>query len=283
MNAGAKTHLIIGCGYTGLALARQLVKSGAKVTGTSRSEMRRSEIEATGANFAMLDLDTAKDLPDGPFASVTLLAPPPENLDRAAGRIQFIVGKAGGAPVTVVISTAIFGDIRGTITERTHPSPKDDRQRRFGIMDAATLMMRMDGYDTAVVRTPAIYGPGRDHRAKLLTGEAKVVKPAPPLSRIHVEDLAALLVRMTEPFRPPLLLACDEMPAPTWRVVEEAARLLGVSPPTEVPPDEAPDHFSDIGLSMRLVERSCRSVVRPWLGVRMRYPTYREGLRACLL
>lgn len=283
MSATAKTHLIVGCGYTGLAMAKALVKAGDAVIGTSRTVDRRMEIEATGATFAQLDLDAADDLPQGPFASVTLLAPPPESLDRAAGRIQFVVEKARGAPVTVVISTAIYGDIRGTITERTHPSPQDERHRRWGIMDAATLYMRMHGHDTAVVRTPAIYGPGRDHRAKLLTGEAKVVKPAPPLSRIHVDDLAALLIRMGQPSRPPILLACDELPAPTWRVVDEAARLLGVAPPTEVGPDEAPQHFTDVALSMRLVERTCRSVVRPWLGVRMRYPTYREGLRACLL
>lgn len=281
-----KPHLIIGCGYTGTVMARMLTERGEAVIGTSRSEDRRAEIEATGARFAPLHLDLYPTLPERHLSSVTLLAPPPDDLDRVAERIRVLVEQAGDAPFTVVVSTAIFGDTKGTITERTHPAPRTERGRRWALQDAAALYMRLldeRRFPVRVVRTAAIYGPGRDFRAKLLTGDATVIRPASPTSRIHVEDLAALLVRMTRPDAPPLLLACDELPSPTWRVMGEAARLLNLPPPKEISPEEAIDHFSEVGLEMRLAGHACMSIVRPYLGVRLKYPTYREGLRACLV
>jgi nucleoside-diphosphate-sugar epimerase len=276
-------HLIVGCGYTGMALARFLVERGQTAIGTSRSELRRGEIEDAGAAFLPVDLDRDKKLPEGPFSSVTVLAPPSDDIEAVSGRIHRVVLAAGDAPVTVVVSTALFGETKGTVSERTHPAPRTDRQRRWYMQEAAALACRLAPADVAVVRVPEIYGPGRDHRAKLLTGAAKVIRPAEPTSRIHVEDLAALLARMTMPGRPPLLLACDELPVPNWRVVHEAARLLGLPEPAEMSMAEAAEGLPETGLAMTMTGRSCRSIVRPWLGVRLRYPTYREGLRACLL
>lgn len=259
-------HLIIGCGYTGLALARRMVESGDTAVGTSRSELRRQEIENAGAAFVAFDLSEEGKWPGGPFSSVTVLTPPPENADVIAPRIVRVVEQAEGAPVTVVVSTAIFGTLGGTVTERTNPAPRTDLQRRWALQDAAALFCRLYEHDVAVVRVPAIYGPGRDHRAGLLTGSARVIRPAPAVSRIHVEDLASLLFRMTRKGRPPVLLACDELPAPTWRVVGEAARLLDLPAPRELTAEEAVESgelgFEDEG------PHSCRSIVRPWLGVR---------------
>jgi nucleoside-diphosphate-sugar epimerase len=276
-------HLIIGCGYTGMVMARRLLERGLEVIGTSRTEERRGEIEAVGARFASFNLDADEPLPDGELASITLLAPAPDEAHRIVQRVQRVVELAGATPVTVVVSTAVYGDTKGNITERTHPSPRTERQKRWALMDTAALALRQDGHDVRVVRSAAIYGPGRDFRAKLLTGHAKAVRPAPPSSRIHVDDLASLLLRMTQARAPPMLLACDDLPSPTWRVIGEAARLLELPPPLELSPDEATKHFSEVGLEMALSGHACMSLVRPYLGVRLKYPTYREGLRACLL
>lgn len=285
MHAADAPHLLIGCGYTGLVVARRLVELGERVIGTSRTDERKPEIGATGAAFASFNLDADEPLPHRRPKSIILLAPPHEDdPDATVERLRRVAAQAHGAPIVVVISTAIFGDTRGTITERTHPAPRTERERRWALMDAAALYLRVtERHDVRVVRTPAIYGPGRDFRANLLTGDATVVRPAPPTSRIHVEDLATLLIRMAQPSGPPVLLACDDLPSPTWRVTAEAARLLDLPPPRELTPEEAAEHFSEVGLEMRLSGHACMSLVRPHLGVRLKYPTYREGLRACLI
>lgn len=258
---------------------------GERVIGTSRTDERKPEITAAGASFASFNLDADEPVPYKRPKSVIWLAPPPrDDADGTAERLSRVVEQVNGAPIVVVISTAIFGDTRGTITERTHPAPRTDRERRWALMDAAALYCREQAkHDVRVVRTPAIYGPGRDFRAKLLTGDSTVVRPAPPTSRIHVEDLASMLIRMGQPGGPPMLLACDDLPSPTWRVTVEAARLLDLPPPKELTPEQAAGQYSEVGLEMRMSGHSCLSLVRPLLGVRLKYPTYREGLRACLL
>jgi len=277
------THILLGCGYTGLVMARKLVERGEIVVGTSRTDLRASEIEETGAKFASYDLDLAGPLPRARPSSVTVFAPPTDDKEQTAERLHKLALNAPGIPIVVVVSTAIFGDTKGTITERTHPAPRTERQRRWAFFDSACLALRLEGHDVRVVRAAAIYGPGRDFRAQLLTGDARVVRPAPSSSRIHVEDLAHLLIRMGEKRGPPMLIACDELPSPSWRVITEAARLLELPPPTELTPEQASQEFSEVGLEMRMSGHSCMSIVRPYLGVRLRYPTYREGLRACLV
>jgi hypothetical protein len=60
-----------------------------------------------------------------------------------------------------------------------------------------------------------------------------------------------------------------------------AAHLMGREPPPEIPFAEAAPTMSEMGLSFW---QECRRVrndkLKGELGVRLRYPTYREGLQA---
>ncbi|MCP4503101.1 MAG: hypothetical protein GY822_24455 [Deltaproteobacteria bacterium] len=276
-----KRHLIIGCGYTGLSLAKLTLQGGQAVTGTSTGLLRRAEIEDTGAHFATLDLDdTPLKLPLSSVDAVTVLAPPPDSLEAGARRIRRLVEVANGASVVVVVSTALYGDSRGTVTERTRPAASTLRGKRWEIADATALLMRRCGHDVKVVRTPSIYGPGRDFRKKLEDGSAVIIDGAPTVSRIHRDDLARLLWRMHQDDAPPILLACDDLPAPTFRASDEAARLLSLDRAPRISIEEAKQKFSERGFDMRMGGHICKSVVRPLLGVSLTFPTYREGLRA---
>ncbi len=71
------------------------------------------------------------------------------------------------------------------------------------------------------------------------------------------------------------------MAAPPQDVVAFAAELLGMEPPPEVPFDEA--EMSPMGRSFYGESKKVRNdLIKQELGVRLRYPTYREGLRAVL-
>ena len=60
-----------------------------------------------------------------------------------------------------------------------------------------------------------------------------------------------------------------------------AAQLMGVEPPPEIPFDEAAPTMSPMALSFW---QECRRVkndkLKRELGISLRYPSYREGLRA---
>lgn len=275
-------YFIVGCGYTGLVLARHLIASGERVIGTTRDPARLAEIAATGAEARLFCMDEDA-IPDAPLAGIFVLAPVPDDMSRIAKRFSKIFRSSGRVPVTVVVSTALLGDIRGPVTEKTVPQPKSERAQRWALLEALCLHHRQrDGQSIQVVRTPAIYGPGRCFEAALLRGDAKVIENGPSLSRIHVTDLARLLHAMSNRSAPPILMACDDAPAPTWQVMEEAARVLGVPGPQRIPLSEASHHFTPRGLEMRLSGRTCVSRVRPHLVSKLRFPSYREGVRASL-
>jgi nucleoside-diphosphate-sugar epimerase len=64
-------------------------------------------------------------------------------------------------------------------------------------------------------------------------------------------------------------------------VVEHAARLIGVAPPPEIPFEAA--GLSPMGRSFYSEnKRVSNARIKAELGYRFRYPTYREGLLACL-
>ena len=69
----------------------------------------------------------------------------------------------------------------------------------------------------------------------------------------------------------------DDEPAPPQDVVAFAADLMGIAPPPEVPFEEAalsPMARSFYGDNKRVQNRR----IRQELGIRLRFPTYREGL-----
>ena len=73
----------------------------------------------------------------------------------------------------------------------------------------------------------------------------------------------------------------DDEPAPPQDVIAFACELLGVTPPPEVPYDEA--ELSPMARSFYADNRRIANArIKRELGVRLRYPTYREGLRAIL-
>ena len=123
--------------------------------------------------------------------------------------------------------------------------------------------------------------PGRSALDSLRAGTARrIVKPGQVFSRIHVEDLAAVLrASMARPRPGAIYNVCDDEAAPPEDVVTYAASLLGVAPPPLQP-------FADAILSPMARsfyddnKRVSNRLIKDELGVTLRYPTYREGLAA---
>jgi len=66
-------------------------------------------------------------------------------------------------------------------------------------------------------------------------------------------------------------------------VLAFAADLLGVAPPPEIPFAQAQQTMTAMALSFYGENRRVRNDrLKHVLGVRLRYPTYREGLRALM-
>jgi nucleoside-diphosphate-sugar epimerase len=110
----------------------------------------------------------------------------------------------------------------------------------------------------------------------------RIIKPGQVFSRIHVEDIAAVLQASIEQPNPGAVYnVCDDDPAPPEDVLSYAAELLGLPPPPEVRFEDA--DMSPMARSFYAEsKRVANDRIKNELGVVLRYPSYREGLRAIL-
>ena len=112
----------------------------------------------------------------------------------------------------------------------------------------------------------------------------RIDKPGQVFSRIHVEDLAASALKATERAAgTEIWNVADDLPASNADVIAYACELLGRPVPPAIPWEEAAPAMSAMARSFYSESRRVKNdKLRRELGVTLRYPTYREGLRAIL-
>jgi len=206
-------------------------------------------------------------------ASHVLSSVPP---DEASDPVLTRYGEALGHDwLGYLSSTGVYGDTGGAWVDESAPVRAGRRTARAEA-DAAWL-----GRGARVFRLPGIYGPSRSALERVAEGRAhRIDLPGQVFSRIHVGDIASGVIAGFEA-PPGAYNLADDLPASQNAVIEEACRLLGVDLPPLQTLDEA-------GLSPQArvfyVEnrRVANGKAKRVLGWRPAFPTYREGLRACL-
>jgi nucleoside-diphosphate-sugar epimerase len=277
--------LCVGLGYSARVLAGRVLGDGWGVRGT----VRNLGAEDSLAGCETYRFERMHPLPQTAFASVThvLVSVPPDpagdpTLDMHAGDLAALRGLRW---IGYLSTTGVYGDRGGGwVDEGSELCPTGERGRRRVMAEAAWLdLWRRRGAPVHVFRLAAIYGPGRSAFEALRAGTAKrILKPGQVFSRIHVEDLAAVLTAsMARPRPGAVYNVCDDEPAAPEAVVGYAAGLLGTPPPPLVP-------FDNAGLSPMARsfyddnKRVSNARIKGELGVELRYPTYRDGLAAIL-
>ena len=269
-----------GLGYSGRALARELLAGGWRVAGTSRSAAGAAALAALGIEPFFFD-----DLPEDALAGTTHLlssVPPEAGGDPVLGRYRERLARLAGALdwAGYLSTTGVYGDSGGGwVDEATVPAPSGARQTRRIAAERAWL----ETLPVHIFRLAGIYGPGRSAVDQVRAGTAKRIdKPGHVFSRIHVDDISNVLIAsFARPNPGAVYNVCDDLPAEPEAVVSEACRLLGVPPPPLLPFDAAA--LSPMAASFWADNRRvCNHRIKAELGVALRHPDYRSGLAACL-
>jgi nucleoside-diphosphate-sugar epimerase len=278
-----------GFGYSARHLAKRLRGEGWRIGGSARSAAKIEAMRADGIDAYQFDGD--RDLPDRAldgFTHIVSSVPPEPEGDPVLLRCRdSIVARAGSLRWLGYLSTTgIYGDHQGGwVDENTPPAPTSERsRRRVAAEDAWLDLHRARGLPVHVFRLAGIYGPGRNILADVRAGTARrIIKPGHRFGRIHVEDIARVLIAsMAKPNPGAIYNLADDEPAAPAAVVEFAAGLLGVSPPPEIP--FAAATMSPMAASFWADNRQVRNDrIKRELGVALEYPTYREGLTALAL
>jgi len=150
-------------------------------------------------------------------------------------------------------------------------------------VDAEAAWQAIPGLPLHIFRLAGIYGPGRGPFEKVRQGTARrIVKPGQVFSRIHVDDIAqVLLASIDRPNPGAAYNVCDDDPAPPQDVIGHAAELLGLPLPAEVPFDEA--DMTPMARSFYAESKRVDNTrMKHELGVTLIHPDFRTGLRALL-
>ncbi len=288
--SGSAGHLFcFGYGYSARALALRLIGEGWTVSGTCRSDEKRALLAADGVRAYLFDRD--RPLIDAPSAldGVTdvLSSVPPDRLgDPVLDRHGELLSTARGLRwIGYLSTTGVYGDTGGALVDEIAPlCPTSERARRRVEAERRWLALHeSDGQPLHVFRLAGIYGPGRGAIEQVRrAGGRRIDRPGHLFSRIHVDDIAAVLrASMAKPNPGRIYNVCDDEPAAPADVVAHACSLLGLEPPPPVPFDQAASELSPMALSFwRDNRRVDNTRIKRELGVELRYPDYRSGLAA---
>lgn len=279
MTKAAPHLLCFGLGYSARELAGRLAEIGWRVTGTSRDRQKSD----------CWHFDRDHPLGATAFAGVThilISIPPDESGDPALDlHSDDITAIPGLLWLGYLSTTGVYGDrAGGWVDERSQLRSSGPRGRRRVAAEAGWQgLWRRRGVPVHIFRLAGIYGPRRSPFDALRAGTAKRIdKRGQVFSRIHVEDLASVLVAsITRPRPGAIYNVCDDEPAASEAVIAHAASLLGLPAPPLVPFDEA--ELSPMAKSFYDDnKRVSNALIKSELGVALRYPNYRAGLAAIL-
>jgi len=274
-----KTLLSLGHGYSAAALAAHLVPAGWQVIGTTRDAGRAPGFRAAGVEPLLWPGDLGGALARA--THVLCSAAPDTGGDPFLALARDALMASGAVWVGYLSTTGVYGDHQGAwVDEDTPLAPGSAR----GVQRVlAERQWQATALPVHVFRLAGIYGPGRGPFEKVRDGTARrILKPGQVFSRIHVEDIAQVLAAsMARPDPGAVYNVCDDDPAPPEDVLSHAAALLGLPEPPAVPFDAA--DLSPMARSFYSESKRVRNRrIKEALGVRLRYPTYREGLAALL-
>jgi dTDP-4-dehydrorhamnose reductase len=285
------TLICFGFGYCAEHFVAMFGQKFERIIGTVRGAERAAILNAYHAGrLQALLFDGAAATPElnsaiaeANFALVSV--PPDANGDPvlAAGGDAFAEAKHLRS-VVYLSTVGVYGDHGGAwVDEQTPPKPDAARSReRLAAEGAWHELGARHGIAVAILRLAGIYGPGQNALVQIARGSARrIVKSGQIFNRIHVGDIAQAIDAAFARTASGIFNVADDEPSPPGDPLVFAAQLMGREPPPEIPFTDAAPSMSPMALSFwQECRRMKNDKLKRELGVALRYPTYREGLRA---
>lgn len=254
---------MLGVGYTGRAVLALARSRGLPARGVVRRAEVVTALQTEGFDVVSVPSFGAELTPIARESTHVIVTFPPDGATDA--RARRAIDETERAPtIAYVSSTSVYGDTRGVIDDRTPTAPSSPAGHAR--LEAETIWR-----GATVLRAPAIYGPDRGLHMRVIAGKHRIPGDGRGfVSRIHVEDLAALLIASAlapgETF-----VVGDREPAPHVDVVRFVCGAFDVPMPPFAPLDGAHE-------TLRGDRRVDGTRALDRLGVSLRWPTYRTGM-----
>ena len=285
------TLFCFGLGYSAQHYIAEFGGRFARIAGTVTTREKAAAIAASGigghrVEAFVFDGEPSPQVTAALMDATTLLvsAPPGDNGDPVLAHCAETIAGAPQLQSIVYLSTiGVYGDHGGAWVDEDTP-PKPASARSVARLSAEQAWQALDAHaakPVAILRLSGIYGPGQNALENLQRGTAKRIdKTGQFFNRIHVADIAQAIDAAFEGCARGVFNVTDDEPTPQGLPIVFAADLLGITPPPELPFARAAETMSAMALSFYGESKRVKNAKLKFeLGVRLRYPTYREGLR----
>ncbi|WP_418315776.1 NAD-dependent epimerase/dehydratase family protein [Piscinibacter sakaiensis] len=286
------TLLIVGCGDIGLRVLQLLRdRDRYRVLALSSDPQRLPLLRAAGAVPLLGNFDHPATLSRlaGLADAVLHLAPPPPVGDadtRTRHLLQALSRRQRVQTLVYASTSGVYGDAAGAQVSETRPvAPSTARARRRA--DAERQLRHFGarfGVRTVLLRIPGIYARDRagGHPRERLERGTPVLRADEDVytNHIHADDLARACVaalRFGSPQR--AINVCDDSELAMGDYFDLAADRCGLPRPPRLGRAELREQVSPMALSfMSESRRLVNARMKLELGLRLRYPTVRDGL-----
>ncbi len=286
--------VILGCGYVGLELGRQLTDDH-EVVGVRRSDDGVAAIEAAGFEAVQADVTDLDALQSVPDADAIVFAASSGGRGADAARDVYVeglrtaieeFGSRDDPPERLVYtsSTGVYGDHDGDwVDEETAIDPTTEKTKVLAEAERVAREVAADhGIDGTVARFAGLYGPDRYRLTRYVEGPVTEGY----LNMIHRDDAAGAVRFFLESdvARDETVLVVDDEPVSKWAFADWLADECGAPEP---PKRTKAERLADGDLSepaRRRIQTSkrCSNERLRDLGYELRYPTYKQGYRAAI-
>ena len=282
--------LIVGCGYVGLPLGKELARQGHEVFGLRRSALAEAEMKAAGITPLHADITqpaTLAKLPRDFDWVVNCTASGGGGADDyrkiyLEGNHNLLAWLAG-SPLKQFIytsSTSVYAQNDGSVVTEASPVEPDADTARVLVETEKLLLAAVAErqFPAVILRVAGIYGPARGHWFKqFLRGEARLDGGgARWLNMIHRDDLIGVIIAALKNARPgEIFNAADNEPVSQLKFFEWLAAELNRPMPPTVPADA--EAWRKRGVTNKRVSNA---KLRAELKYEFQFPDFRAGYAA---
>lgn len=230
-----KVLSILGCGWLGIAVAKQFVQRGWHVQGSTTSPEKIASLSALGIDPFLIQLTpqpNGENLDKFFDADVLLVSIPPR---RKAGLTDVYVAQMESLAefltavktrnVIFISSTSIYRDLDREVFEA-------DADVSSYLFHAEQSLINNPSFKTTVLRFGGLVGDDR-HPGKFLSGKQGIAGPTMPVNMIHQRDCVEVIFQIAaqrafgEVFN-----ACADLHPTKKEFYEAASRALKLPPPS---------------------------------------------------
>jgi nucleoside-diphosphate-sugar epimerase len=286
---------ILGCGYVGIELGRQLDAAGHDVLGVRRSEAGVAAIEDAGLDAVRADVTDAAALESVPDVDWLVFAASSGGRGADAAREIYVeglrtvietFGDRSSSPERLVYtsSTGVYGDHDGEwVDEETPIDPTTEKTEVLAEAERVALVEGAEyGLDGTVARYAGLYGPDRYRLQRYLDGPVTEGY----LNMIHREDAAGAVCHLLleDALRDDVLLVVDDEPVDKWEFADWLAAKCGRPEPPKQTTEEriAAGALSTPAKRRIRTSKRCSNDRLHRIGYELSYPTFRSGYRLAI-